>query len=118
MEAVSKLELSGILYPPCPTNFGNAIPQGAALAPGAGGANAAQLAAMQVRAHAATSCTLDFSLQARATIESMWLLESALLSCMVSAACSKVYTLCRFSEESHRAKRFSSVHVPIPEAIQ
>ncbi len=55
MEAVSKLELSGILYPPCPTNFGNALPQGAALAPGAGGANAAQLAAMQVRAHAATS---------------------------------------------------------------
>ncbi|EIE27766.1 hypothetical protein COCSUDRAFT_45983 [Coccomyxa subellipsoidea C-169] len=48
MEAVSKLELSGIVYPPCgPNTFGNAIPQGAALAPGAGGADAAQLAAMQ-----------------------------------------------------------------------
>ena len=56
MEAVSKLELSGIVYPPCgPNTFGNAIPQGAALAPGAGGADAAQLAAMQqVRTHADT----------------------------------------------------------------
>ena len=59
MEAVSKLELSGILYPPCPTTFGNTLPQGAALAPGAGGADAAQLAAMQVRAHAPTCCVVS-----------------------------------------------------------
>jgi hypothetical protein len=54
MEAVSKLELTGIVYPPCgPGTFGNAMPQAAALGPGAGGADAAQLAAMQqVRAHA------------------------------------------------------------------
>lgn len=58
MEAVSKLELSGILYPPCPTGFNGAMPQGA-LAPGQAlpaGTDPAQLAAMQVRAHA-SSCS-------------------------------------------------------------
>ncbi len=55
MEAVSKLELSGIVYPPCPLpSYGaGALPQSAAagnaaaLAPGAA-TNPAMLAAMQV----------------------------------------------------------------------
>ncbi|BDA42962.1 ABC transporter G family member 22 [Coccomyxa sp. Obi] len=61
MEAVSKLELSGILYPPCPQTFGNALPQGAALGPGAGGADAAQLAAMQNGAAAAGQAPAQWS---------------------------------------------------------
>lgn len=56
MEAVSKLELSGVMYPPCPLpTYGTALPQSAAaggganaaaMAPGAA-ANPAMLAAMQ-----------------------------------------------------------------------
>jgi hypothetical protein len=49
MEAVSRLELSGVIYPACP-GYGNAIPQGAmttsALPPGSA-ADPAALAAMQ-----------------------------------------------------------------------